>query len=95
MIDKTLVSLLIAWGGVTAIPVGLDFVAQADVVESDNTPMPEPFQVYKLADWAICRDGIEIYTLDVQHPLDGPLADPCIEHGGLRAYGPGGSIKDR
>ena len=91
-LDLFVVLPLLAWAFLTC---GLLAVTQANVVISDSASIPEPFQPYKMADWVTCVDGRAVYTLDAKHPLDGPLADPCIEHGGLRAYGPGASIKSK
>ena len=91
-LDLFIVLPLLAWAFLTC---GLLAVTQANVIESDNASTPEPFQPYKMADWAICADGKQIYTLSPEHPLDGPLAVPCAKHGGLRAYGPGVSIKSK
>ena len=90
-LDLFIVLPLLAWAFLTMCIL----VAAANVVISDNTQIPEPFQPYKMADWAICADGKQIYTLSPEHPLDGPLAVPCAKHGGLRAYGPGVSIKSK
>ena len=90
-LDLLIVLPLLAWAFLTMCIL----VAAANVVISDNASIPEPFQPWKMADWAICVDGKQIYMLSAEHPLDGPLVDPCVEHGGLRAYGPGASIKSK
>ena len=90
-LDLLIVLPLLAWAFLTLCIL----VAAANVVISDGALIPEPFQPYKMADWAICADGRQVYTLSAERPLDGPLAAPCAEHGGLRAYGPGASIKSK
>ena len=91
-LDPLIALPLAVWALLT---FGILAVVRANVIESDSASIPEPFQPYKMADWAICADGKQIYTLSAAHPLDGPLADPCAKHGGLRAYGPGVSIKSK
>ncbi len=91
-LDILVILPLLAWAFLT---LGILVAANANVVESDSAPIPEPFQPYKMADWAICADGKQVYTLSAERPLDGPLAAPCAVHGGLRAYGPGASIKSK
>ena len=90
-LDLLIVLPLLAWAFLTLCIL----VAAANVVISDGASIPEPYQPWKMADWAICADGKQIYTLNAERPLDGPMTDPCADHGGLHAYGPGTSIKSK
>lgn len=49
---------------------------------------------YRMGDWAMCRDGTQVYSRNAQYPLEPPAENPCTAHGGVRAYGPGKRLNE-
>jgi hypothetical protein len=60
-------------------------------------PTSPPFvhNPYKMADWATCRDGVQVYSRNAQFPLEPPAEVTCALHGGVRALGPGKRLNER
>ena len=60
------------------------------------TSPPPPVHIpYRMADWATCADGTNVYSRNAQYPLEPPAERPCAEHGGVRAFGPGRRLNER
>ena len=81
--------LFILTGGLLALTGCAVSHGRAATSESDTAPIPPPFNPYKMRDWAQCADGKQIYDKDPRFPLETPLANPCVDHGGVHSYGLG------
>ena len=57
---------------------------------SERIPTP-----YRMADWAQCMDGTQVYSTNPQYPTEPPAEPPCVKHGGLRALGPGKRLNEK
>jgi len=55
-------------------------------------PMEMP---WRMGDWATCRDGTHSYSRNPQYPLEPPAENPCVGHGGVRAFEPGKRLNER
>ncbi len=67
------------------------------VYPPSQIPNAPPFvhNPYRMADWATCRDGTNVYSRNPQYPLEPPAEAPCVQHGGVRAYGPGQRLNEK
>jgi hypothetical protein len=50
---------------------------------------------WRMHDWATCVDGKQVYSRNPQYPLEAPAEEPCAEHGGVRAFGPGLRLNEK
>jgi len=66
-------------------------VALANTAET-SPQVPSP---WRMADWIMCRDGQQFYDRNPQFPTERPIDNPCANHGGVRAYGPGKRLNER
>lgn len=72
--------------------MNLTAIAFATVLQATGA-VPGPG--YRLGDWAVCRDGTQIYERNPLYPLEAPAENPCRHHGGMRAYGPGLRLNEK
>jgi hypothetical protein len=61
-------------------------------IDVGSPPVPN---VYRMGDWAVCRDGAQVYSRNAQYPLEPPVEQPCAGHGGVRAYAPGKRLNEQ
>jgi hypothetical protein len=67
----------------------------AVALSTNDAGKPAVPDVYRMKDWATCRDGTQEYARNAQFPLEPPSVTPCAAHGGVRAYGPGKRLNEQ
>jgi hypothetical protein len=85
----------IMWDALAGVAIVFAIAATIVAFTLAHDPKEGVQAPWRMGDWATCRDGTQTYSRNPQYPLEPPTREPCIGHGGVRAYGVGKRLNER
>jgi hypothetical protein len=85
----------IVWDALVGVAIVFAIAVAIIAFTAAHDPKGGVQSPWRMGDWAVCRDGTNVYSRNPQYPLEPPAEEPCTGHGGVRAYGIGKRLNEK